>query len=225
MAVVLTFKAPGERVDYEWFPPLDAGDTITGAPTVTRQSGTANLDSATLIGTASVRLWFTAGADGETSTFLGEVTTAGGRTWQETFILPVNSTALSTIGQQLVQIFPAFASVAASLIDYWIDRAALVTAGWADDHATMLLACHYMVMNGLGTGTAAELAASGLSGVKSLKSGTLSLDFGDGAAASAKGDYNATSYGRQFYPLMLSRVAGTRIMSTGAVNFIPRTTP
>lgn len=222
MAEVLTFKAPGERVDYEWFPPLDAGDAITGVPSVTRQSGTATLDSATLVGTSSVRLWFTAGADGETSTFLGEVSTAGGRTWQETFILPVNSTGLSAIGQQLVQLFPAFVDVAPAQIDYWIDRAALTTTGWLDDHATMLLACHLMTINGLGTGTDAELAAKGLTGIRSMKSGTLSLDFGEKSAANG---YDATSYGRQFKPILASHVAGVRLTAPGAIDFVPRMLP
>lgn len=124
----------------------------------------------------------------------------------------------------LKQVFTAFAAVDDTLVQYWLDRAALVVT-WADDHAQILLACHYMVINGLGAGAAAELAASGLTGVKSLKSGTLSIDFGDNAASSAKLSYEATSYGRQFYSLLLAQVAGTRITPTGVVDFVPRTTP
>ncbi len=92
MAITLVPKAPGERVDYVWSPPIDDGDTIVGAATVNEVSGTANLDSATVLGDSkTVRLWFTLGADGETSRFDAAVTTIGGRTWQETFYLPVVS--------------------------------------------------------------------------------------------------------------------------------------
>lgn len=223
MAKVLTSKAPGERVDYLWSPPLDAGDTITGSPTVTRISGSATLDSAAVVGPANlqVKLWFTLGTDGETSEFLAHVATTVGRQWEETLYLPVHTTALSALGAKLAQIFPAFAAVAPTLVDYWVDRAAAVVT-WGDEHAQMLLACHYMTLNGLGTGTAAELAASGLSGVKSLKSGTLTVDFGDGAASGGKGDFNSTSYGRQFYPLLLARVAGARVTPSGVLDFEPR---
>jgi hypothetical protein len=124
MASILTSKAPGERVDYLWTPPVDAGDTVTGSPIITRVSGTANLDSATLqADNLTVKLWFTLGADGETSVFAGQVTTVGGRTWQETFYLPVATTALSVLGAQLALIFPAFVAVAPAQISYWLNRA------------------------------------------------------------------------------------------------------
>ncbi len=104
MAITLVPKAPGERVDYVWSPPIDDGDTIVGVATVNETSGTANLDSATVLGDSkSVRLWFTLGTDGETSRFDAAVTTIGGRTWQETFYLPVISAAKFGLTLNLVK--------------------------------------------------------------------------------------------------------------------------
>lgn len=217
MAAILTSKAPGERVDYIWTPPVDAGDTITGAATVIRASGTANLDSATVqADNLTVKLWFTLGADGETSVFAGQVTTTGGRTWQETFYLPVATTALTLLGSQLARVFPAFAAVAPAQMSYWLTRALLTTTGWTDDHATMLLGCHLMAINGLGTDGVAQIAASGMPGVKSLTIGPIKADFSDAAAKQmSSGDYDATSYGQQFKKLLLARSAGGLVSDSG----------
>jgi uncharacterized phiE125 gp8 family phage protein len=104
MAIKLTSKAPGERVDYIWSPPLDEGDTITGAATVALVSGTAVNESATVeAGSLTVKLWFTLGADSETSIFSAEIDTVGGRTWQETFYLPVNDTDKYQLSLALVK--------------------------------------------------------------------------------------------------------------------------
>ena len=217
MASILTSKAPGERVDYIWTPPVDLGDTVTGAPTVTRVSGTANLDSATLqADNLTVKLWFTLGADGETSVFAGQVTTTGGRTWQETFYLPVATTALTTLGSLLARVFPAFAAVAPGQIAYWLTRALLVTTSWTDDHASMLLACHYMAINGLGTDGTAQLAASGLPGVRAMTIGPVTTEFSDAAIKQMiSGGFDATTYGQQFKKLLLARSGGGLVSDSG----------
>lgn len=217
MAATLTSKAPGERVDYLWTPPIDAGDTITGTPTVTLVSGTANLNSAGVEpDNLTVRLWFTVGADGETSVFTGTVSTLGGRTWQETFYLPVSVTALSALGSLLVQIFPAFAAVAPAIMKYWLNRALLTTTSWTDDHASMLLACHYMALNGLGTDASAQAIAGGTAGMRSIAIGPIDATFSDEAIKqSLAGGYQATSYGQEFKRLLLARNAGGLVSDGG----------
>ena len=205
MAVTLTSKAPGERLGYLWTPPLASGDTITGTPTVTRINGTASAVDVLRITPTQVKIFFISGSDGETAEFLCQVTTVGTDVLQETIYLPVNVTSYSTVATKLVQVFPAFAKVPPALIDYWLDEAAII-ANWGNDHAQMLLACHYMSINGLGTDAA-------VSGVTKFKSGTVDMTFSE-AKANAIG-LNQTVYGQQFYILLRRRQAGPRIIAAG----------
>ena len=204
MAITLTSKAPGGRIAYLWTPPLASGDTITGAPTVTLVTGTASTDGVSLVG-QDVKIWLISGADGETAEFLCEVDTTGGETLQETIYLPVNSTALSALGAKLVQIWPAFAAVAPAAIDYWLDEAAIV-ANWGNDHAQMLLACHYMAVNGLGANPVAT-------GLTKFKSGTVDMTFSEQQANTI--GLTQTIYGQQFSVLLRRRHAGPRVISAG----------
>lgn len=205
MAITLASKAPGERIAYLWTPPLATGDTITGTPTVTLVTGTAATDGVSLVGTTQVKLFLISGADGETAEFLAEVDTLGGETLQETFYLPVNSSAYSALAQKLVQVFPAFANVAPEALNYWLDEAGIV-ANWGSDHAQMLLAAHYMAINGLGTN-----AVSG--GLTKFKSGTVDMTFSE-TKANAVG-FAQTPYGEQFSILLRRRHAGPRVISVG----------
>ena len=204
MAITVTSKAPGERIAYLWTPPLATGDTITGTPTVTLVTGTAAIDGVSLVG-QDVKIWLISGAHGETAEFLCECDTTGGETLQETIYLPVNSTALSALGAKLVQIWPAFAAVATAAIDYWLDEAAIV-ANWGNDHAQMLLACHYMAVNGLGTNPVAT-------GLTKFKSGTVDMTFSEQQANTI--GFAQTIYGQQFSILLRRRHAGPRTISAG----------
>ena len=206
MALILTSKAPGERIAYLWTPNLSPGDSITGTPTATRVSGTATADSISVV-SGQVKIVFISGADGETSQFLFSVNTTGTDISQDTLYLPVNTTALSALGLKLVQKFPAFVSVHPATIDLWLDDAAIV-ANWDDDNAQMLLVCHYMAINGLGTN-----AVSG--GLTKIKSGTVDMTFSE-AKANAVG-FAQTTYGEQFYTLLRRRHAGPRVISAGRV--------
>ena len=201
MAITLTSKAPGERIAYLWTPSLAEGDTITVIPNIQLVSGTAALDGVSLIGDAQVKIWLIAGIDGETSEFLIEIDTVGGETIQETIYLPVNLSAYSALGAMLVQVFPAFASIAPAQVDYWLDRSAIV-ADWGNDHAQMLLACHYMAVNGLGENASTI-------GLTSFKSGAVDMKFSE-ERANAFG-YDQTIYGQQFYMLLRRRHAGPRL--------------
>lgn len=204
MAITLASKAPDERIAYLWTPPLASGDTITGTPTAVLVSGTASIDGVSIVGT-DVKIWLIGGVDGETSEFLVELDTTGGETLQETIYLPVNSTSLTALGARLVSVFPAFASVSDEAIDYWLEQSAIV-ANWGDDHAQMLLAAHYMAINGLGTN-----AVSG--GLTKLKSGTVDMTFSE-AKANAIG-FMQTTYGEQFSLILRRRHAGARVISVG----------
>ena len=197
---VLTPKGPGERVDYVWTPPLDAGDAITGSPVLARDSGTATLDAQSNTASA-VTLWFTLGTDGETSQFSGTVTTTGGRVWEAVFYLPVATAEYVAPGAKLVEIYSEFATVPTNVLNYWIERALETTATWGNDHATILLAAHLMATNGLGSNPSTG-------GLTRWKSGAVDMQFSE-TASNAKG-YDATAYGRQFKTLLRIRTAGPR---------------
>lgn len=116
---------------------------------------------------------------------------------------------------ELQALFPAFAAVDTSAVQAWIDRAArVVTDAWIEadqKHGQMLLAAHYMTLNGLGSGAEASVAAQGMGGFKSMRSGSLSLDRGDAAARVHMGEYGETQYGRQFWPLLRANAGGPRL--------------
>jgi hypothetical protein len=206
MAITLAPKAPSERIAYLWTPALSGGDTTSGAPTVAVISGSAATDGITLVGTAQSKIWLVGGVDGETCEFLVTINTTGGEVLQETLYLPISSTALSALGAKLVAVFPDFAGVPNEAIDYWLEQAAII-ANWQSDHAQMLLACHYMAINGLG-----KSAVSG--GLTSFKSGSVDMKFSE-AKANTIG-FAQTTYGEQFNILLRRRHAGPRVISAGA---------
>ena len=119
----------------------------------------------------------------------------------------------------LKALLPAFAAVDDATIDAWLTRAArVVDASWAEDdqaHAQILLAAHYMTLNGLGAGAEAELGAAGALGFKSMRSGALSLERGDASADKSMGEFGLTAYGRQFYPLLRANRGGARVTGSG----------
>jgi hypothetical protein len=116
---------------------------------------------------------------------------------------------------ELAETFPAFAGVEATRVQFWIDRAGrIVDDSWsAEDFAfaTMLHAAHEMVLNGLGSGAEAEVAASGAGGFRALRSGALALERFEAPG----GGYAATQYGRQFLPLLARNRGGPRIAGGG----------
>lgn len=119
---------------------------------------------------------------------------------------------------ELKALLPAFAAVPDATVQVWLNRAArIVDSSWAEEdqqHAQALLAAHYMTLNGLGSGAEAEMAAAGALGFRSMKSGALSLDHGDGGTT-GMGEFGTTAYGRQFWPLLVANRGGPRITGTG----------
>lgn len=211
-------KDPDEVLDYTWTVPLDAGDSLATA-TLTKISGTVVIDSQDDTATG-LTAFLSGGADGEVAEFRGLATTAAGRTFEETILLPIQSsdTGAEFIGQ-FIAAFPAFAAVPAPSIQFWNTQAALITDPQSEclsDRATMaemLLTAHYLTLAGLGTGTEAQMAAQGMSGFKSIKSGSLSLDRGD--VATKGGEMGTTSYGARAWAMISPCFAGPRISSTG----------
>jgi hypothetical protein len=120
---------------------------------------------------------------------------------------------------QLKALFPAFAAVADATVDAWIVRAGRsVDTTWFEEdftHGHMLLAAHYMVTNGLGTGAAAEAAAAGADGFKVMRSGSLTLERFENKEGAAASEFGSTSYGLQFLALAKRNRGGPRVMGTG----------
>ena len=92
MSATWPAKDPDEVFDYSWDVPLDAGDTISGTPTRTAIAGTVNVEAPTVNG-ARITSYISGGASGETAVIEMTCQTAGGRTFQETFVLPIKDSA------------------------------------------------------------------------------------------------------------------------------------
>lgn len=107
----------------------------------------------------------------------------------------------------LVARFPGFAAVPAPTIAGAIAEAqSRVDQTWLPNDfgiALMLLAAHTMTLDGLGTGAEAAAAAAGALGFQSMRSGSLSLDRGQGSGASQDSSMlQQTTYGRRFLALL-----------------------
>lgn len=127
---------------------------------------------------------------------------------------------------ELQAAFPRFADVADATVEYWLVRARrVVDESWTEDDyqmGQMLLAAHYMTLNGLGTGAEAETAANGTGDYQSIKSGSLTLTrFQQSGSSTAQGELRSTTYGRQFDALLRQNKAGPRVMGTGALPTSP----
>lgn len=85
----------------------------------------------------------------------------------------------------------------------------------------MLLACHLMTLEGLGTGTEAEIAAAGMGDFKSVRSGQLSFQRGEGDSSAAAGSIRSTSYGRRWADLAQINRGGPIVGNTGSIPDTP----
>lgn len=106
----------------------------------------------------------------------------------------------------LKTMYPAFADVPDATVQLYIDQAArTVDTSWTETNyadGIMLLACHNMVMAGLGKGAEAQANAEGLAGYSMVKSGQLTLQKSATSRSDAEGvpsPWNSTGYGIQFY--------------------------
>lgn len=117
--------------------------------------------------------------------------------------------------------FPRFAAVADETVEFWLTRARRqVDESWTEDDyqmGQMLLACHLMTLNGLGTGAEAEAAAQGTGDYKTIKSASITLERFDRDSNAAAGTLQSTSYGRQWLELARANRGGPRVMDTGTL--------
>jgi hypothetical protein len=229
-------KDPEAVLDYVYRIPLDAADSVSsGTPWLTKLSGDVTIVSQALAAAPDttsegygqdLTVWISGGTDAETAVYKVEWQTAGGRTPDPVIITQavVAEARLLLTGYMkpscghLTARYPAFASVAASTIGYWLtDGERYVTNAWTEgDYAAglMALAAHNMALAGLGTDAAAT--ADIPSGVSSFKSGSLSVNFTEAAAnARATGDYSATRYGQEYYALLRRNRSGPIVAPTG----------
>lgn len=121
--------------------------------------------------------------------------------------------------------FVRFAQVADATVETWLTTARRsVDDSWAEDdraYGEMLLAAHYLTQEGLGTGTEAQLAADGLGGMKSVKSGQFSFTKSDAQANEAAGSLASTTYGQRFLELLKQNRAGSRVTASGTIPSAP----
>lgn len=121
-----------------------------------------------------------------------------------------------------VGLFSSFAAVTDEAYTFWSARAGRIIDPMQDcladdaDLAAMLITAHLLTLQGIGSGTEAEIAAQGASGFKSIKSGTITLERGD-IASMAMGEYSATSFGHQVWPMLKACVVGPRVTGTGTI--------
>jgi hypothetical protein len=120
-------------------------------------------------------------------------------------------------------LFPAFSAVSDAQYDFWSAQAVLVTEpieaclGDRMDLATMLATAHYLTEQGIGTGAESQMAAEGMGGFKSIKSGSLSLDRGDSSGSSSSETWGTSSYGTRLYPMLKACFGGPRVTGTGTI--------
>lgn len=124
---------------------------------------------------------------------------------------------------QLKAMYPAFEAVANSTVQLYLDRAGRsVDTSWTETDyadAIMLLACHLMVLAGLGTGAEAEAYAQGVNGFSLIRSGQLTLQ----RAATSRGNssgvpelWSGTEYGSQFYWLLRRNKPGMAVAASSS---------
>jgi hypothetical protein len=220
-------KDPQSVQDYQYTIALDPGDAVASY-TFEKLSGDVVIDSDSRTGDV-VTVWLSGGTDGETAVFRIAWATTGGRDDDDIITLYVSSheyAALSLTGyvkpspQHLKQRYPAFASVDAGTIEYWLgDGERYVTTSWAEsDYAPALMAyaAHNMALGGLGTDASAIAALP--AGVTRIKSGSFEAALTDAAAnARATGSFGATRYGQEFLAMLRRNRGGPLVMATGAI--------
>lgn len=218
-------------LDYGYDIPLEDGDSVTSY-TLEKLSGDAVIDSHGRVG-ARVTAWISGGTDGEVNTFRIAWITTAGREDDDEITLAIAPNASIDLGSAyadpssatLKAAFAKFAGVADATVEFWLAQARRqVDQSWTEgDYAMgqMLLACHLMTLEGLGTGTEAQIAAEGLGDFSSVKSGQFSFTRKEGDSAAAAGSIGSTSYGRRW--LMLAKVnrGGARLTPTGTVPTSP----
>ena len=118
---------------------------------------------------------------------------------------------------------PQFASVGDDVVQGYIDLAQIWAGGdWPQaqcEPVQAAMACHLMVLDGLGAGAEAGGFASGTAAFQSIKSGTVTLTRfqaeANGAGQTFADWLGSTTCGRFVWQLMRARFAGPRVAMGG----------
>lgn len=226
-------KDPDVVADYSNVWTLDDGDEIATSAFVLTVAAGLVINSQGFSGNTAF-VWLSGGTSGETAILTNTITTANGRTFEEVIALPVVANyppQVLTPGYivptpaTLKTVFPAFASVPDATVQFWINTAAtMVDNTWFETDyamAIMLLACHYMVGVGLGTGAEAQVAAQGMAGFQTIRSGHLTLSRGM-TSRLEMGEWGSTVYGQQFYWLLRrNKPGGVAAVGEACLNVHP----
>lgn len=208
-------RDPDAVLDYVYDIPLDDGDTVASY-NVDALSGPAPASHSR--NETAVTVWLSGGEGGDIGIYRISWSTSGGRTDEglvTQLIVSNEAAALSGYDKpgpaHFLARYPAFASVPAGTIQYWLaDAERSVDESWIEaDYATalMALAAHNMAMGGLGSGAGAIPA-----GVTRFRSGSMDVAVSESAAsASAKGGYASTRYGQEFAILQRRSFGGPRL--------------
>jgi hypothetical protein len=83
-------KDPNEVLDYQvdWTAKLSQGETISTSQFIVDGGVTVQSSSNT---SSTTTVWLTGGTEGATANILNRITTSGGRTMDETVLLPIRS--------------------------------------------------------------------------------------------------------------------------------------
>lgn len=124
----------------------------------------------------------------------------------------------------LKTLFPQFAAVPDATVTAWIGVAKTqVDTTWLETDYTYgieLYAAYLMTDKGLGTGVEAEIAAQGMSGFNSIRSGQLSLQRNSPSSnggGDAPAPWNKNGYGVEFYWLMRKNKPPAAVAVSGSV--------
>jgi hypothetical protein len=231
-------KDPNAVLSFVYRIALDAGDSVAAIAslTFTRLSGTATIQSTSLAAAPNtttlgygqdLTVWVSGGVDQETDVFKVVWTTVQGRTNDDIITLPIIAN-IQLVALDLVNFtaplpghlqlrYPAFASVPAATIQFWLtDALRFVKNNWrASDYPVgiMALAAHNMAIQGLVTdGNTAQIPG----GVDRFKMGPMEFSVTQQAAnAKLAGDLTSTRYGVEFQTLRLANTGGPRVAATG----------
>ncbi len=110
---------------------------------------------------------------------------------------------------------PQFAAVPDETVQAYLTLSERFTTG--DDDATILMTCHLMTLDGLGTDAASQSFVTGAAEYQSIRSGQLTLTrYQKAASTGSYGDWlQSTPCGRVFWQLIRATRGGPRVALGG----------
>lgn len=233
-------KDPDEELRYTatFAPDLAPGEVLVAVdgdanpyPVVEQTVPAGVTISATQQDQQAVTLLLADGNNGEEAQFTIRVHTSTNNTFEMLVALPIiaNVEPVDHPGDytpptsaNLLALYPEFAQVRPSLIDYYLQRAARsVDESWTEGdfgYGRMTLAAHLMTLAGQGTSAEALSVANGSGQFRSMAIGTLRLERFDAARDTSK--LSSTRYGTEYARLLRLNRGGARV--TGSVPTLGR---